>query len=115
MFINKNELIKQREREIKQNGNYVTYEIICPTIPHDVLKKIGEEEVNANGEVMVGTMVIKSLEYIEKDLSCQPIFHCRGRDISLMDRLIALHELRGQLDKYENKLLNELRKLSEEE
>lgn len=115
MFINKNELIKQREREIKQNGNYVTYEITCPTIPHDVLVKIGEKAENDTGEIMVGTMLIKSLEYIEKDLSCQPIFHCRGRDISLMDRLIALHELRGQLDKYENKLLNELRKLSEEE
>lgn len=83
-------VLDERVKEIEKNGNYIQIKITVPTIPEDILREMGDRVSNKKGEIVFSQFLSEVSDYVEEHLDYNPIFNISGKNVSDIDRMIAL-------------------------
>lgn len=112
--VNEEELLEQRKKEISEKGNYLKFECVFPNIPNEVLEEIGEKVEDSKG-IKLGNFIEEAMDYTNSHVEYRPLYTLTGKDVSVIDRVIAISFLKSIASDLEYTTAKEIEHIEEEE
>ena len=96
--IDQDELLTQRTEEIMNSDSYMQVKVTMAPIPPEELEKLSDKSAK-KGKIAFGDFMDLVEEYMDEHYEYKPIINVCGKNVSLVDRLVALAMAKSMIEK----------------